>query len=49
MQRSMVGDIPVFALGKPMPVEMIQETIDAIRAERDTELTRVRNDNENGI
>lgn len=40
MKRSMVGDIPVFAIGKPMPVEMIQETIDAIRMERDNELTR---------
>ncbi len=34
MQRTMSGDIPVFAIGKPMPVEMIQETLDRVRSER---------------
>ncbi|MDX1984027.1 MAG: hypothetical protein SFV51_27375 [Bryobacteraceae bacterium] len=35
-----VDDIPVFSVGRPMPVEMIQDTIDAVRTERTTDLSR---------
>lgn len=40
MKQTMFGDIPVFTAGKPIAVEAVQETIDAIRSERAEALTR---------